>query len=87
MDVGEKRRELLGVAGMHPLPGEQVPPVGDRGSGRQVPPFTEVLDWTNPPFAKWFVGGTLNASYNCVDRHVEAGKLSLIHISEPTRPY
>jgi acetyl-CoA synthetase len=36
-------------------------------------PFTEVLDWTNPPFAKWFVGGTLNASYNCVDRHVEAG--------------
>jgi len=37
-------------------------------------PFTEVLDWTNAPFAKWFVGGTLNASYNCVDRHVEAGK-------------
>jgi len=37
-------------------------------------PFDEVLDWTNAPFAKWFVGGTLNASYNCVDRHVEAGK-------------
>ena len=36
-------------------------------------PFTEVLDWSNPPFAKWFVGGKLNASYNCVDRHVEAG--------------
>jgi acetyl-CoA synthetase len=36
-------------------------------------PFTEVLDWTNPPFAKWFVGGKLNAAYNCVDRHVEAG--------------
>ena len=35
--------------------------------------FTETLDWTNPPFAKWFVGGTLNAAYNCVDRHVEAG--------------
>ncbi|HEX6336310.1 MAG TPA: acetate--CoA ligase [Jiangellaceae bacterium] len=33
----------------------------------------EVLDWSNPPFAKWFVGGTLNAAYNCVDRHVEAG--------------
>ncbi len=31
-----------------------------------------VLEW-NPPFAKWFVGGTLNASYNCLDRHVEAG--------------
>jgi acetyl-CoA synthetase len=31
-----------------------------------------VLEW-NPPFVKWFVGGTLNASYNCLDRHVEAG--------------
>jgi acetyl-CoA synthetase len=31
-----------------------------------------VLEWT-PPWAKWFVGGTLNASYNCLDRHVEAG--------------
>ncbi len=37
-------------------------------------PFTEVLDWSKAPFAKWFVGGKLNASYNCVDRHVEAGK-------------
>jgi acetyl-CoA synthetase len=36
-------------------------------------PFTEVLDWSNPPFAKWYVGGKLNAAYNCVDRHVEAG--------------
>ena len=27
----------------------------------------------NPPFAKWFVGGKVNAAYNCVDRHVEAG--------------
>jgi len=32
-----------------------------------------VLDDSNPPFYKWFVGGTLNASYNCLDRHVEAG--------------
>ena len=32
-----------------------------------------VLDWENPPFAKWYVGGKLNAAYNCVDRHVEAG--------------
>jgi acetyl-CoA synthetase len=31
------------------------------------------LDWTNAPFAKWFVGGRINAAYNCVDRHVEAG--------------
>ena len=35
--------------------------------------FTEVLDWSNPPFAKWFVGGTLNVAVNCVDRHVTAG--------------
>jgi acetyl-CoA synthetase len=36
-------------------------------------PWTEVLDWSNAPFAKWFVGGKLNVAYNCVDRHVEAG--------------
>ncbi|WP_129656556.1 acetate--CoA ligase [Rothia halotolerans] len=35
--------------------------------------FTETLDWSNPPFAKWFRDGTLNAAYNAVDRHVEAG--------------
>ncbi|WP_433143974.1 acetate--CoA ligase [Actinomadura nitritigenes] len=35
--------------------------------------WDEILDWSNPPFAKWFVGGELNAAYNCVDRHVEAG--------------
>jgi acetyl-CoA synthetase len=34
---------------------------------------TEILDWSNPPFAKWFTDGTLNATYNCLDRHVEAG--------------
>jgi acetyl-CoA synthetase len=37
-------------------------------------PWEQVLDWSNPPFARWFVGGRLNASYNCLDRHVEAGK-------------
>jgi acetyl-CoA synthetase len=36
-------------------------------------PWTQVLDWSQPPFAKWFVGGELNASVNCLDRHVEAG--------------
>ncbi|MEA2371305.1 MAG: acetyl-CoA synthetase [Solirubrobacteraceae bacterium] len=36
-------------------------------------PWETVLDDSNPPFYKWFVGGKLNASYNCVDRHVEAG--------------
>lgn len=35
--------------------------------------FEQTLDWTGAPFAKWFVGGELNAAYNCVDRHVEAG--------------
>jgi acetyl-CoA synthetase len=33
-----------------------------------------VLDDSNPPFYKWFVGGELNVSYNCLDRHVEAGR-------------
>ena len=36
-------------------------------------PWDEVLDW-QVPFARWFVGGRLNASVNCVDRHVEAGR-------------
>jgi acetyl-CoA synthetase len=36
-------------------------------------PWDQILDWSNPPFAKWFVGGELNLAYNCVDRHVEAG--------------
>lgn len=35
--------------------------------------FGQTLDWSQAPFAKWFVGGRLNAAYNCVDRHVEAG--------------
>jgi acetyl-CoA synthetase len=34
---------------------------------------TEVLDDSNPPFYKWFSDGKINASYNCLDRHVEAG--------------
>ncbi len=35
--------------------------------------WDEVLDWSDAPFAKWFVGGRLNVAYNCVDRHVEDG--------------
>ncbi|MFF4289311.1 acetate--CoA ligase [Streptomyces sp. NPDC001739] len=34
---------------------------------------TQTLDWSNPPFAKWFADGKLNVAYNCVDRHVENG--------------
>jgi acetyl-CoA synthetase len=36
--------------------------------------WDQVLDWSRPPFAKWFVGGQLNMAYNCLDRHVEAGR-------------
>ena len=42
------------------------------------------LDTSNPPFWKWFVGGRLNVSYNCVDRHLEEyrNKAALIWVSE-----
>ncbi|NUP54042.1 MAG: AMP-binding protein, partial [Catenulispora sp.] len=43
-------------------------------------PWTQVLDWSEKPFAKWFVGGRLNAAYNCVDRHVDAGAGSRVAI-------
>ncbi|MCU1473049.1 acetate--CoA ligase [Amnibacterium sp.] len=36
-------------------------------------PFTQVLDWSNAPFATWFADGKLNVAVNCLDRHVEAG--------------
>jgi len=48
-------------------------------------PWTQVLDW-KPPHARWFVGGKLNASYNCVDRHCEGpnrNKAALIFEGEP----
>ena len=48
-------------------------------------PWTQVLDW-QPPHAKWFVGGTLNASVNCVDRHVRGprrNKAAIIWEGEP----
>ncbi|MBA2246804.1 MAG: acetate--CoA ligase [Chloroflexia bacterium] len=35
--------------------------------------WDQVLEW-DPPFARWFLGGKLNVSYNCLDRHVEAGR-------------
>ena len=49
-------------------------------------PFDEVLDWSDPPFAKWYVGGRLNAAYNCVDRHVEEGngdRVAFHFVGEP----
>ncbi|GAA2139496.1 acetate--CoA ligase [Nocardioides koreensis] len=48
--------------------------------------WDRVLDWDDPPFAKWFAGGKLNAAYNCVDRHVEAGngdKVAFHWVGEP----
>ncbi|HEY5989185.1 MAG TPA: AMP-binding protein, partial [Streptosporangiaceae bacterium] len=44
-----------------------------------------ILDTSNPPFWKWFTGGRLNASYNCVDRHAEANpdKTAIIWVPEP----
>ena len=48
--------------------------------------WDRVLDWDDAPFAKWFVGGRINASYNCVDRHVEAGrgdKVAIHWVGEP----
>ena len=36
-----------------------------------ISPWTTTLEW-NPPHAKWFVGGKLNASVNCLDRHLRS---------------
>src|SRR5699024_8171395 len=61
------------------------PDVFERFSEKNFPAcydeYAEMLDWSrywhttlddsNPPFFKWFVGGRLNACYNCVDRHLE----------------
>ncbi len=38
-----------------------------------IEPYETVLDWSDPPHAKWFAEGKLNASVNCLDRHVDAG--------------
>jgi acetyl-CoA synthetase len=49
-------------------------------------PFTQALDWSNPPFATWFADGELNVAYNCLDRHVEAGhgdRVALLWEGEP----
>ncbi|WP_022925862.1 acetate--CoA ligase [Serinicoccus marinus] len=48
--------------------------------------FDQVLDWSEAPFARWFVGGRLNACVNAVDRHVEAGhgdRVAIHWVGEP----
>ena len=49
-------------------------------------PFSEVLDWSQPPFAQWFADGEINVSYNCLDRHVHnglGGRVALHFEGEP----
>src|SRR5260370_23405710 len=51
-------------------------------------PWSKVLQW-KIPFAKWFVGGKLNVSYNCLDRHLDtptANKAAIIWEGEPAAP-
>ena len=47
--------------------------------------WDQTLDASNPPFWKWFAGGQLNASYNCIDRHLATsrGKAAFIFVPEP----
>jgi acetyl-CoA synthetase len=49
-------------------------------------PWKQVLDWSNPPFAKWFVGAKTNISENCLDRHLDGprrDKAAIIWEGEP----
>ncbi|HEY8531136.1 MAG TPA: acetyl-coenzyme A synthetase N-terminal domain-containing protein, partial [Limnochorda sp.] len=48
-------------------------------------PWREILDTNNPPFWRWFVGGRLNASSNCVDRHLKEhrNKTAIHFVPEP----
>ena len=49
-------------------------------------PFEKTLDWSNAPFAEWYIGGKLNAAYNCIDRHANGqrkNKAAIIWEGEP----
>ena len=49
-------------------------------------PFEQVLDWTNPPLARWFVGGRTNLCHNCLDRHLDGprrNKTAILWEGEP----
>jgi len=49
-------------------------------------PFSQVLDYSKPPFAKWFVGGQTNLCHNAVDRHLKdrASQIALVAVSTET---
>ena len=40
-----------------------------------IRPFDQVLDWSAKPFARWFVGGKINASAVCIDRHIKGKRI------------
>lgn len=48
-------------------------------------PWSQVLDWSDAPHAKWFVGGKINASFNCLDRHLatRGNKAAIVWEGEP----
>jgi acetyl-CoA synthetase len=66
-------REANAKAGVYDVPFEELWEREARERVAWFTPFDRVLDW-DPPYAKWFLGGTLNVCFNCVDRHVEAGR-------------
>ncbi len=73
-------RGLVGTSGSKDAPLHTRPEVDPEAFwAEQAPaqhwdvPFTTVLDESNPPFYRWFTDGKMNLSYNCLDRHVEAG--------------
>ena len=48
-------------------------------------PYIKILDSDRPPFLKWFTGGKINASYNCIDRHLAKykNKTAIHFVPEP----
>jgi len=60
-------------ADVYDLPSEEFWEREGRARVTWFEPFTSVLEW-ELPYAKWYVGGKLNVTYNCLDRHVEAGR-------------
>lgn len=82
-ETQQRARELYDAAARDPL---EYWANRSRNEVHWDTPFTEILDWSNPPFARWFADGTTNACYNAVDRHVLAGngdRVALYFEGEP----